>query len=303
MSLRNNARVSNETHQLPPDIWYLLQDHERYVYHYTTAPTLAKILSKGQLRFSRFEDVNDPRESKDWEFSYCAATVSLATFEPESIQSKLNQLLKRSWRIGCFVIDPYEALATKERDDRGEDISGAMYERGHSRPRMWELYGDKYSGACLIFDKAHLDADIRSFAKGAVFANNVAYCNPTSVANLRQPDALMISLDELNRDGVAEAVKAHVLKHWRELFFVKSRDWEQEREYRWVINSTADFYVDIRKSLVGVALGDRFPQHLKAAVGKFAEDNPVSVAVMNWRNGVPQPSPTYWRLLIGSGGR
>ena len=49
------------------DVWYGLQDHNRYVYHYTSSSTLAdKILPTGKLRFSRFENVNDPRESKEW---------------------------------------------------------------------------------------------------------------------------------------------------------------------------------------------------------------------------------------------
>ena len=285
------------------DIWYMLQDCERYVYHYTRALTLAEsILRSGQIRFSRFQYVNDPRESKDWLFNYHSARADL-NFAVEPIQAKLNQLLKHSWRIGCFVSDPYEALVTRAREDRGEDILGAAYERGHSHPRMWTQYGENYKGACLVFDKGKLDGDIRSLCKSVgstVHAGAVVYRNPRIVADIRQQDALTISIDEIDRLGFGDAVEAHIARHWKDLFFVKARDWEQEREFRWLVRGDGDedFYIGIRNSLVGIALGDCFPNPLKVAVGQFSESNQVSVAVMNWQNGVPQPQPTHWRLLL-----
>ena len=53
------------------DLWYALQREDRYLYHYTRAETLVNhILPSESLRFSRFQNVNDPRESKDWVFGY-----------------------------------------------------------------------------------------------------------------------------------------------------------------------------------------------------------------------------------------
>ena len=117
------------------DIWYMLQDHDRYVYHYTRGAALINILRSRRLRFSRFRFVNDPRESKNWVFNYYSRTVDL-NFDTRPVEKQLNDLLKHSWRIGCFVSDPYEALVTKQREEVGEDIIGAAYDRGHSRPRM-----------------------------------------------------------------------------------------------------------------------------------------------------------------------
>jgi hypothetical protein len=132
-----------------------------------------------------------------------------------------------------------------------------------------------------------------------VYADKVVYRNPPVVPNLSKPDALMISVDEIQRIGLSEAVDTHILKHWRDLFFVKSRDWEQEREFRWVVtgNANEDFYVGIEHSLVGIALGHLFPDALKVRVGQFAVSNSVTLAIMNWQNGVPQPHPTHWQLL------
>ena len=107
------------------DIRYSLQDHERYVYHYTKSRTLLdSILTTSEFRFSRLEDVNDPRESKAWLINYYSAAPPL-DFDAKVVGAKLNDLLKHSWRMGCFVADPYEAVITKARKDRGDGISPA----------------------------------------------------------------------------------------------------------------------------------------------------------------------------------
>jgi len=66
------------------------------------------ILPSGQLRFSRIQDVNDPRESKDWLFNYFSTLGSLPS-DTRSIGSALNARLKH-WRIGCFTLDSGHSL-------------------------------------------------------------------------------------------------------------------------------------------------------------------------------------------------
>lgn len=286
------------------DVWYLLQDVDRYVYHYTSAATLTDhILPSGALRFSRFQYVNDPREAKDWSFDYHGEPDD-PDFDVQAIQKGLNERLKHRWRVGCFVSDVSAALVTKEREDRGEDTLSALYERGHSRPRMWAQYGENYKGACLVFDKQELDSKIRSRVSSAdliIHAARVAYQNPHVVhANL--PNALMISLDELKKLGFDKFATEHFQRHWEELCFLKAEDWQQEREYRWLVQGERDedFFVDISNSLAGILLGDKFPVGWRPAVGNYALANEVSVAVMEWRNGVPEPNPMHARILANS---
>jgi hypothetical protein len=216
--------------------------------------------------------------------------------ECNSTTLRLNRYLKHSWRIGCFLSDPYEALVTRKREDKGEDILSAAYERGHSRPRMWAQYAEDYGGACLVFDREKLSASIDSCSNesaGGVFHGHVEYRNPRFVSKLDGKDALIVPIDTVKQLGFKKAVDNRMSEHWRELFFVKSRDWEAEREYRWLIRADgdADFFV-------GLALGDCFPDELKDDVASHVKDDPtVSPALMAWQNGVPQPQPTPWRLL------
>ena len=80
--------------------WYGLVDQDKYLYHYTRAQTLVDhILPSNCLRFSRFENVNDPQESKDWTFNYL--NVGDADCDLDGISGALNALLKKSWRIAA----------------------------------------------------------------------------------------------------------------------------------------------------------------------------------------------------------
>lgn len=286
------------------DVFYSLTDENRYVYHYTKSSTLTDhILQSSCLRFSRFLAVNDPREYKNWVFNFRYADAASIDFELLSVQ--LNDHLKHFCRIGCFSVDPYEALVTKAREDRGEDVVNAIYERGHSRPPMWAHYGENYRGACLILDKAKLDTELRSQALATgctVYSGAVAYRNPIVVPNLRKLHELMILIDETSQVGIAATVRAHMSRHWKELFFLKARDWAYEREYRWLVigNADKDVFVNIENALVGIVLGDHFPRSLQVKVGQYAKESNVGVAIMNWKNGFPQPEPSHWRLLIQS---
>jgi hypothetical protein len=173
---------------------------------------------------------------------------------------------------------------------------------------MWAQYGDDYRGACLIFDKARLGDAIKSAAivNGLqMYSGKIRYEDTPTAVKLGRPNALTISIAEVNRSGFKIAASNHLSRHWQDVFFVKQRDWEQEREFRWAVNvdTDEDFFVDIQGSLVGVLLGDRFDDSLKARVGEFAVENGFEVAIMSWQNGVPQPQPTHGELLREMGQR
>lgn len=274
--------------------WHHLGDEDAYLYHYTKASTLSIILRTGKLRFSRFENVNDPRESRDWRLSYRGHLPSNEKL------AQLNHHLKRCWRIGCFVRDGYEAVTTRAREDRAEDVVGALYERGHSHPRMWSQYGQEYAGACLAFDRAKLDAAVRRSAGPVqIYCGEVEYRNPRVVPGLDRADALVIDFTQVKDFGIQRAMVSHVEQHHKELLFLKSKDWKEEREYRWVVknDSPEDFFVPIEESLLGIILGDRFPSQEILSVSEFGGRHPISLARMEWNNGFPQPTPTHWRVL------
>lgn len=280
-------------------MWYALQDKDRFVYHYTSSETAAqKILPSRLIRFSRLRSVNDPREFQDYSWTFiCDVEVP----DTAPIAEAVNRALKDSWRIGCFCSDPYESLVTRAREDKGEDIISAAYERGHSRPRMWSQYGRDHSGACLVFDKELLHKAVFAHARErAVYFGHVEYKNPSPLSSLTAPHPLKISLSSILELGPERAVQQHLAIYHQALFFQKAVDWMQEREYRWTVHwdKTSEFFVDISTALVGIALGERMDAADRSRIARVAGELDVSLAVMRWRNGFPQPEPMHWRPLV-----
>jgi len=282
------------------DMWYQLRDKDRYVYHYTKSSTFAERIIPGmKLRFSQFENLNDPREYKNWDFDYFALKMR-DDIDFTKLELELNRLLKHSCRVGCFVADTTNSVASPQGIDDGTiDIFQAAYERGHSRHRMWAQYGEDYAGVCLVFDKEKLGRTIQSTAKGQnldVFAGHVEYENPAVIFGAGQPHGLHISIDEIDSIGIDKTAKRHFFRYGKDLFFKKSKDWAQENEYRWLVtgNSEDDFFIGIEDNLIGIALGDKFPsQHLNV-VHRMARTNSIQLMRMEWKNGYPQPKPELW---------
>jgi hypothetical protein len=273
------------------DIWYLLQDSDRYVYHYTKARSLLAILRDHQLRFSKFAKVDDPYEYQNWVFGFRGLGNEDIDFAP--LEEKLNYTMKHSWRAGCFARD-IDAAVMGPRNERGSETLMRVHHRGHSLPAMWALYAENHAGACLIFDRIKLNQRVRESASthgSLVRAKPVQYENHPVVGNdVSKEQALRFPLDEARRIGLRDAIDQHIAKHEDRLFFLKSRNWMWQQEFRWVVRSDGpeDFHVSFGDALVGVALGARFPKPELDEFCQLAKGcSHVSCSTMCWQNGVP----------------
>lgn len=284
--------------------WYGLQDANRYVYHYTSSQTFADyILATGRLKFSRFGSVNDPYESEIFSIGFTTTTGEFGDCQRQ-IEAVLRRQLKDQWRVGCFVSDVDGSVDVP--DGPGSQALQAIFERGHSRPRMWAQYADNHTGACLVFLRDALDQAISASAKGAGFqvsSGRVRYEYANALPRLDQPSAFIIPLDEVTRIGAPAVVEAHIDRFFMDLFLTKSKDWQMEREFRWLLHGgdDGDFFVDISSSLVGILLGSGFPSERKFVVGKYALENKIHVATLLWKNGLPQPKAEHAQLLMATG--
>jgi hypothetical protein len=285
-------------------MWYSLRDHEQYVYHYTTAHVLtAHILLNKTIKFSSFDHLNDPREYKKFDLdSYWQGGV------PDNISKISKEMeiaLKAGWKIACFASDPIEAVIPQRADALSPDQLNRAHERGHSRPRMWAQYAANHTGACLVFHKQSLNVAIQTHANQnglQVFYGRVSYSNTSVVPHLAL-GPFCFSGDEVQRYGLERAAKQHAERHLQELYLNKNRDWEGEREARWLLrgsNEGAEF-VNFGDALAGIALGDKFPDELKPIVGRYTVKNGGDVVRMDWRRDIPQPKPLTLRMLLPEG--
>ena len=72
-----------------------------YIYHYTQAATAIDFILKNKnLKFSSFNQTNDPKETKDWILSPGTNEGrDLTKYNPEYLSKRLNPYFKQSTRF------------------------------------------------------------------------------------------------------------------------------------------------------------------------------------------------------------
>ncbi len=262
-------------------LWFDLEDPNRYLYHYTTRQAaLGSILPTGELRVGLFRYMNDPRESKDWLFSVEGGNQSAQDFAALNLEA--TALAKSTSKIISFTCDD-PLLGNEQFGEFG---------RGYAHSALWAHYGGGHSGVCLVFDRERLRETVKRtlHPKGRLYAGAVTYAD----APADEIDAFTLLYADVERLGIDGAIEEHIAKWHPALFFRKSREWENEREYRWLLRSPEPVpeFVSIRDSLRGLVLGHDFPRadldtvdHISAHFSDF------SVVWCKWENGIPKLIP------------
>ena len=122
--------------------------NDKYLYHYTSLNrAFEHILHEGKLLLASLKLTNDPRESKDWNWTFrnISHEIDIAIPSVEelvTVSSEINLKIKRDCKLCCFSID-----------DKTKNLYSG---RGWGHPRMWAQYADKHKGVCLVFDKDKL---------------------------------------------------------------------------------------------------------------------------------------------------
>lgn len=201
---------------------------EDVIYHYTKASTaIDYILFFEKLRFSDSRKSNDPIESRT------AHRNTISNYESiidESIESDdrflheyINSLESQFHQI-CFC-----------KNQMGKDFASEKYNGslegneeffGFAKPRMWEQYGDNYSGVCIAFSKEKIFAlnnESESLLCGDVkyMTNRELFDN--KMGDIRREILLKIGLEKYKSE-IEETVKKG--------FFYKHKDYSGEDEYR-----------------------------------------------------------------------
>ncbi|WP_456825318.1 DUF2971 domain-containing protein [Cellulomonas sp. P5_E12] len=257
---------------------------EAYFYHYTRAERLRQILDGGRLRMGPYASTNDPRETKAWypSLSVPDDEADLAQDEHMRLMADLDGRLRGRAKVLCL---------TRDAEPRDELDAIFQFRRGYARARMWDQYGDRHAGACLVFDRRRLHSTIVEVSAPAVPRfGNVRYENrpvgPTGRFNF--------DLAALRRNGVEAEADTFLREHTRELFFHKNTDWESEQEFRYVVvDDRPELFVPIWSSLVAVVLGDAHDADQLPAIRRHTAvaQSDIAVAVCRWQNGAPNPLP------------
>jgi hypothetical protein len=254
-------------------------DPNKYLYHYTTSSiALEHILANAELRFSPLINTNDPKETKDWEFSYRLDSNNRNAEFP-AIADLFKDELQQHCKVVCF---------TRDDPKKFESGQSLIIHRGYCRPRMWAQYAENHSGICLVFDKQKLNELIISQLNflGDIYQGAIKYKDIVG-----DSDAFSLDCSKINKLGVERFFRYHTKKYLKTLIFEKLVDWKSELEYRWALISTSLSYeyFSIEEAICGVVLGDDFPGDRISEVLQFSRRYRIPVVQLDWRNGYPSP--------------
>lgn len=274
-----------------------VRDADRFLYHYTKAPTAVEhILADRKLRFGRYTETNDPKESKNWQFDIgTAGERDLSPYDRTEMSHWLSHELKARTRLACFSMD--------RRPLTGDHLVD-LYNRGFARARMWAQYTERHSGMCLVFERARLQELIQAqFGEKCIVASGpVGYVDRSIVRRFEEQEYL-INIDYLESVGRDAYPKAHIQTHNRRLFFEKLMDWRDEDEFRWVLFSSSedDLFLDFKDALVGIMFGERTSEaDIERSIAQTKEWG-LSYAGLKWKNCSPWYDLGNWRFLPDGG--
>jgi hypothetical protein len=273
------------------DTWrtLLTDDFEtdKYLYHYTTVTKLIKILSSQELRFSSLNQTNDTTESK-------TKIRFLEDDEKENIDNEqariINQYITQRNKnvcLLCFSKDVKLKPTEKERikqlyADPDRDIFFDVTGRGFALPRMWAQYAGNHEGACLVIDKKELEKriknDVANFQQGSVQYKGAF--SPYFIGK-KDADSIFTKIkNEANGQMVLVKLMETNSAFIRHNYFTKQKDWESEREYRYIALTDNEASNHQKVSglftfLKGIVLGEKidpaFEKAIRMMVGKVCE--------------------------------
>jgi hypothetical protein len=245
--------------------------------HYTTAAiAFEDIIPTGKLRMSPYHAMRDPIENK-----FLIPMTGWAgdpSPRPEVDWGKavtLCQQARERVRLLSLTQDTTEFEGTERR-------FGCCW----ARPRTWEQYADAHRGVCLVFEREALEGALSDDLGDKLVLEEVEY-TAGGVA-LTGADSLMDAriFDESTRQ---QAVLDYLESNRRELFFLKTDDWQSEHEFRAVLFDVADDYVftDYGDALRAVVVGEKFPDWQVAGARALAEEHGVELRKAHWFQGRP----------------
>ncbi len=259
-------------------------DTSECFFHYTTREAAFEhILPTQRLRFSTYEQMRDPLESRPWQFT------GAWFVNPENPHLGETQLF--SFYQGSHGVFRLAHLLALTVDAEGYASNAEHFAKGWSRARMWEQYAENHAGVCLVFNqerlKANLAADLESQLGIRPYNRHVEYSQTGGESYINLP------LGQFPEEIDDAFVQQYIEMHNDELFFQKTLDWQTEHEYRFVTTASPDspLHADYGDALVGIVVGWKIPDWERPAAIEAAHAVGIEPVEMNWNMGRPVPVP------------
>ena len=161
---------------------------------------------------------------------------------------------------------------------------------------MWTQYAERenQAGVCLVFDRTELESGLRASVphETHIFKGYVEYRNRSQAPKLAN-DPFILDYDLLKARGSEEAIRVHVRRYWKELFFQKAIDWSNEAEYRYLLwDREKDAHIfSFGNALKGIVLGPSFSEEKLSELRRYYRQGDLDIGELNWKNGTPEVKP------------
>jgi hypothetical protein len=246
------------------------------LFHYTSLDTAVRhILPTGLLRMNPFSEMRDPREYQRWRpiaAGYVPDADQKAWNEHSAqLEDRLNELKDRFKLLALTMDDPSDP---------------SVYGRGFARSRLWESYGDRGKGVCLVFDKPMLIETLMPRLRGV---GRPSRSGPVTYLNKRLSRELFFDVNHILSAGLDAAVENVAKTHLEALFFTKLTDWASEHEYRFVAatGTREPLYVDASAALRAVIMGYECAPGFFPALAELCRPRRVKIRQLKWFNVEP----------------
>jgi Protein of unknown function (DUF2971) len=248
---------------------------------------LVKTLKSWQLRLNTWNAMVDPRECMEWRTADVIEGVlrAVSPYTQGELEADFDRLLRGGARMGSLT------------EDRPPDPATAvpvLQDRGWARWAMWDSYAADRAGACLVFSKVDLLAEVEDVP---VTGDTIRTWG--SVCYVNAPISLSVSADVASSDELREVLNKVTDRRYvvRDLYTKKMAAWASECEYR-ITYLRVDLppseldepiFVPMGESLKAIILGEKYPSTtprdlVGALPGSVA---PPEVLRCTWDHGIP----------------
>jgi hypothetical protein len=241
-----------------------------WLYHYTTLATaLVFVLPSLTLRLSPFSAMRDPREFKRWWTSAVGFAEDMDAW---------TRAVARADDQANVLRDQFKLVSlTTDTEQSATDI----FERGFARSRLWELYADQGRGVCLVLRR---ESAISSISQQLASRGHADH-GPVEYRNEPLARAVNLLIDgEDDVDSIADRI---IENHLHRLFLTKNKEWESEREYRFIVRTHEQHeYVSIRDLLAAIVLGPE-ARDAQFVMRLVANELDIGLGWLEWNNNDP----------------
>lgn len=255
------------------DFIYNNENENLYLYHYTKFEIAKIILDSMKLKFNNYGNSNDPYETKELVFSIFQKEKRLdfdLFMKPIEYNKKIEIL--NNYKVLCFCRDKKPLL------------KGKLINKSCTLLRMWAQYAENHKGICLIFDKFSLFKAMSKSYNKKFYCFDVEYVDLFEINAYEHRIGISTIILDSKENNIVEVVKNNINKYPQEMFFTKDKDWENEREFRYILigEEKKDYYINILSSIRGVILGKNVSsEHIKIIHNICCENN-IYIARLNF---------------------